>query len=153
MTKALSFWISALPKRALSPNGGQRSRRDPWEVAAAKTELGDASWHALREAHGPTVPTLTPPIRVAVALYAKHGTKNGDGLYRPEDCGNVGGDVLKPILDYAIVRHGVIPDDDYKNIESVTLMVRHVETNAEEGIMVTLVEAGEDSPEIASPDS
>lgn len=140
---ALSFWISALPKRALSPNGGQRSRRNPWEVAEAKTELGDAAWHAIREAYGPTVPTLTPPIRVAVALYAKHGTKNKDGLYRPEDCGNVGGDVLKPILDYAVVRHGVVPDDDYHNIESVTLMVRHVETNEEEGLMVTLVEVGE----------
>lgn len=140
MTRALEFFIPALPSRALSPNGGQRSRRNPWEVATAKTELGDAAWHALREAHGPTVPALTPPVRVAVALYAKHGTKNGDGLYRPEDAGNVGGDVLKPILDYAIVRLGVVPDDDYRFIESVTLMVRHVETNAEEGIAVRVQE-------------
>lgn len=146
----LAFFIPALPKRALSPNGGQRSRRNPWEVAAAKLELGEAAWHALREAHGPTVPALTPPIRVAVALYAKHGTKNKDGLYRPEDCGNVGGDILKPILDYAVVRLGVVPDDDYRNIESVTLMVRHVDSNADEGIMVQMVGAEEDSPETSA---
>jgi len=103
-------------------------------------ELGDAAWHALREAHGPNVPSLTTPVRVAVALYAKHGTKNKDGLYRPEDAGNVGGDVLKPILDYALVRHGVVPDDDYRYIDSVTLMVKHVESNAEEGIMVRIDE-------------
>jgi hypothetical protein len=137
---SLEFWIPALPKRALSPNGGKRSRRDPWEVAEAKTELGDFAWHALREAHGPNVPTLTPPVRVMVVLYAKHGTKNGDGLYRPEDAGNVGGDVLKPILDYAVVRHGVVPDDDYRNVETVTLAVRHVEDNANEGIWVRIDE-------------
>ena len=131
-----------LPKRALSPNGGKRSRRDPWEVAEAKLELGDCAYHALLAAHGPNVPPLTPPVRVAVVLYARHGTKNKDGLYRPEDCGNVGGDVLKPILDYAVVRHGVVPDDDYRNIESVTLMVKHVDSLSEEGIAVEIREMG-----------
>ena len=142
---SLTFWIPALPKRALSPNGGQRSRRNPWEVAEAKLALGDVAFHAMLAAHGPTVPHLATPVRVAVCLYCKHGTKNKDGLYRPADAGNVGGDVLKPILDYAIVRHGVVPDDDYTNIESVTLMVRHVDRLEDEGIEVRV----EESPDSA----
>jgi hypothetical protein len=75
-----------------------------------------------------------------VVLYAKHGTRNGDGLFRPKDAGNIGGDVLKPILDYAVVRHGVVPDDDYRYIDTVTLAVRHVEDNANEGIWVRIDE-------------
>lgn len=140
MVTSLTFWVPALPRRALSPNGGARSRRNPWEVAEAKLELGDVAFHAMLAAHGPNVPHLTPPVRVAVCLYCKHGTKNKDGLYRAQDVGNIGGDVLKPILDYAIVRHGVVPDDDYTNIESVTLMVRHVDRLEDEGIDVLIEE-------------
>ena len=32
--RSITVWIPTLPERALSPNGGQRSRRNPWQVSA-----------------------------------------------------------------------------------------------------------------------
>lgn len=136
----LEVWVPALPQRPLSPNGGQRSRRNPHEVADAKLTLGDVAWHAVRAKYGPDVPTLTPPVIISLTLYAKHNAKTGDGLYRPTDPSNIGGDVAKPVIDAGLVKNGVIPDDTYKCVDLVTLRVEHVERLQDEGIALEVWE-------------
>lgn len=136
VSEAFKVWVPSLPARILSANGGGRSRRDPWALSEAKLALGDVAYHAVLAAYAPSIPHFEAPVVVTVTLYARHGTKNGDGLYRPEDPSNIGGDVLKPLLDYGLVRNGVIDDDDYTHIEEVRLAVRHVERLEDEGISV-----------------
>ena len=132
----MDVWIPALPGRALSANGGGRSRRDPWTLSEAKLTLGDVAYHAVLAAYAPNIPTIPTPVTITVTLSARHGTKNGDGLYRPRDPSNIGGDVLKPIIDYGLVRLGVIPDDDYTHVAEVRLRVKHVGELRDEGIQV-----------------
>lgn len=131
--RSLSVWIPTLPERALSPNGGQRSRRNPWQVANSKLELGSATHHAILATCAPDIPRLSAPVVITITLYAKHYAKAGDGYYRTADPSNLGGDVAKPIVD-ALVRLDVLPGDDYKVVDEVRLRVRHVETLEEEGI-------------------
>lgn len=140
MGQSVWFWVPALPDRILSANGGGRSRRDPWALSEAKLALGDVAYHAVLAAYAPSIPSLKAPVVVTATLYAAHGKKPKDGKYRPEDPGNIGGDILKPILDYGLVRNQVIADDNYLNIAEVRLGVRHVDTLAEEGIAVSVAE-------------
>lgn len=132
----LEVWVPALPETALSPNGGKRSRRNPWELAEAKLALGDVAYHAVLGAYAPNIPHLDAPVVITCTLYAWHHRRNGDGLYRPTDPSNLGGDVLKPLIDAALVRTGIIDDDDYKTVAEVRLRIGHVEDLASEGIML-----------------
>jgi hypothetical protein len=132
----LEVWVPALPATALSPNGGKRSRRNPWELSNAKLELGDVAYHAVLGAYAPNIPHFEPRVIITCTLYAWHNRRNGDGLYRPTDPSNLGGDVLKPLIDYGLVRHGIIDDDDYTVVQEVRLRIGHVGTLAEEGIML-----------------
>lgn len=136
VSESVRVWVPALPARALSPNGGGRSRRNPWELSEAKLALGDVAYHAVLAAYAPNIPVITPPVVITATLFARHGTRNGDGLYRPTDPSNLGGDVLKPLIDYALVRLGVIPDDDYRNVTEVRLRVEHVSEIKDEGVLL-----------------
>ena len=62
--------------------------------------------------------------------------------YRPKDVGNIGGDVLKPILD-ALVWMELIKDDDYTHIPEVRLRIERVAEVADEGIYVEMQEVRE----------
>ena len=134
-----SVWVPALPLRALSPNGGQRSRRDPWAVSSAKLELGSATHHAILAAYAPTIPHLDAPVAITITMYAKHHTRNGDGYYRSTDPANLGGDIAKPIVD-ALVRMDILDGDDYKVVSEVRLRVRHVDRLEAEGIRLEVEE-------------
>lgn len=143
----LSVWVPALPRRALSANGGGRSRRDPFAVQKAKDELGEATYHAILATCGPNLPTFEPPVVITCTLYARHHTHNGDGLYRPQDPSNIGGDILKPIID-TLKPLGVIGDDNYWDAEKrtgwvreVRLRVAHVDTLEAEGILLEVAGA------------
>ena len=136
----LQVWIPALPETALSPNGGKRSRRDPWTLSEAKLTLGDVAYHAVLGAYAPNIPHLEAPVVITFTLYARHRTRNGDGRYRPTDPSNLGGDVLKPVIDYGLVRLGVIDDDDYTVVREVRLRIGHVDTLEEEGIRLEVEE-------------
>jgi len=131
-----SVWVPALPARALSANGGGRSRRDPWSLSEAKLALGEAAYHAVLAAYAPNIPRFDEQVVITATLRARHGTRNGDGLYRPRDPANIGGDVLKPVIDYGLVRNGVIVDDDYRHVAAVVLRVEPVKSLAEEGIVL-----------------
>lgn len=137
--RSISVWIPTLPERALSPNGGQRSRRNPWQVAESKLELGSATHHAILATYAPDIPHFTELVVITITMYAKHGVRNGDGFYRPLDASNMGGDVASPIVN-ALVRLDVIRDDSYKFVDEVRLRVRHVDTLEAEGIRLEVEE-------------
>ncbi len=132
--------MPAMPRRELSPNGGGRSRRDPWSLSEAKLELGTCAYHAVLAAYAPNIPHFEPRVDVFVTMFARHNTRNGDGLYRTTDSANLGGDITKPLLDYGLVRAGVLDDDDYRFVRRVILEVRHVDTLEAEGIELVVEE-------------
>ena len=137
--RSISVWVPVLPIKALSPNGGGRSRRNPWEVASAKLELGTACHHAILAAYAPEIPHFSVPVVITITMYAKHHTRNGDGYYRSTDPANLGGDIAKPLVD-ALVRLDIIDGDDYKRVTEVRLQMRHVDTLSDEGICITCEE-------------
>lgn len=146
---SFAFTIPALPDRLLSSNAGGRSRRNPWAVAEAKGVLKNNTMEAMKD-HQP-IPAFAR-CTVTVTLY--HSNKRpkveecprcliealngGDAAcccYRPSDVGNIGGDVLKPILD-GMTWMEMVTDDDYTHVEAVTLRIGRVATVAEERIEV-----------------
>ena len=149
------FTIPGLPQRLLSSNGGNRSRRDPWAVANAKGELKGETIEALMEIQ--PLPTFD---RCTVALTLLHSNKkpkveqcprcllaaiedrriDACRCYRPADVGNIGGDVLKPILD-GMVWMEMMPDDDWTHLVAVTLRIGRVATVEDERIEVRVQEA------------
>lgn len=161
----LSVWIPALPQRVLSGNAGSRSRRDPWAVANARGLLKGEVMAALLSL-GPVPCAHFERARVTVTLrltnkkpkamdcgqcvelmaagdYPRWSIPaNGASPvpcchYRPKDVGNIGGDVLKPILD-AFTWLEVWPDDDFTHVPEVTLKIERVAEIADEGIAVTV---------------
>ena len=151
---ALTFTVPVLPDRMLSSNAGNRSRRNPWAVAEARGRLKNDTMEALKDLQP------LPAFVVCVADVTLHRTnkrpkveqcprcllraledRSVDGCccYRPRDVGNIGGDVLKPVLD-GLVWMEVLPDDDYRHLTAVTLRIGEVETLAEECIEVTVRE-------------
>ena len=135
----LEFWIPTLGSQSLSSNGGKKSRH-PLAVAAAKDALGEAAYFACLNAHGPAVPALMAPVDVYLDFHICHRRRPGDGLYRFTDPSNGGGNVAKPIVDYGIVKPGIIPDDTYAFIRFFTTHITSVPELADEGIAVRVTE-------------
>jgi len=70
----------------------------------------------------------------------------GEAYYKPDDPGNACY-ALKAGID-GIVRAGVIKDDSYKHVALLTTRVERCDTEAEEGLFISVVEiGGEDSQE------
>lgn len=144
----LSFWIPTLPGRALSSNGDHRSG---FAIGEAKSELGEAAYFACLHDLGPTRPQIER-ADVYLEFHICHKRRPGDGLYRFTDPSNGGGDVAKPVIDYGIVKTGLIPDDDHRHVRFFTTHIVPVATLAEEGIVVRVSEVTEESEQIA-PDT
>lgn len=152
-----TFTVPVLPDQMLSSNAGNRSRRNPWAVAEAKGALKSATMEALMRL--PEVPFFS---RCIVAVTVWHSRKKpkveqcprcleaalGDKsissclCYRPWDAGNIGGDVLKPILD-GMKWMEVFSDDSADIVEEVRLRIGKVATVAEEHIEVCVLEVVE----------
>lgn len=150
-----TFKIPVLPDRMLSSNAGNRSRRNPWAVAEAKGALKGATMEALMRAG-----ELPHPTRCTVTVTVWHSGKRprveqcprcleaamADKsistccCYRPRDVGNIGGDVLKPILD-GMVWMEMFADDSADIVEEVRLRIGRVATVAEERIVVNVWES------------
>lgn len=161
-----AFFVPALPYRCLSSNAGARSRRDPWSIADARGILkGEVMDAIIGRANLPhfdrasvTVTlvctsrrpkaTECPRCRLLIAGgdYPQWAIPDRDKplpcvCYRPKDCGNVGGDPLKPVLD-ALVWTEIIDDDDWKHVPRVTVAIERVDRLEDEGILVELEGAG-----------
>lgn len=135
----ISFSIPTLGGQSLSSNAGG-AKRHPFAISAAKNALGEAAYFSALAACGPVIRTIEGRVDIALTFYICHGKKPGDGLYRFTDPSNGGGDVAKPILDYGLVKTGLIEDDDYKHVRYFITSVEHVETLAEERIEVQVNE-------------
>lgn len=143
MTDSLSFTIHTLPRRALSTNGNKRDRH---EVSDAKGEIGAWAYTSMLEQHGPDLPQFRGTrVDVLVVFHVKHHAKPGDDLYRPLDPSNIGGLCVKPVLDYGLVKTGVLEDDDWKHIRFVVLGIEPVDDLKDERIEVTVSEAIEEN--------
>lgn len=96
------------------------------------------------EQHGPRLPEFRGArVDILLMFHVKHHAKPRDGLYRPLDPSNVGGECIKPIIDQALVTTGVIEDDDYTHVRYVVLGIEHVDDLKEERIEVTVREVEE----------
>ena len=73
-------------------------------------------------------------------FHVKHHAKPGDGLYRPLDPSNIGGECIKPVIDYGLVKHKVIEDDSYQYVRYVVLGIEHADELKDERIEVTVRE-------------
>lgn len=136
----IQFSIPTLPSRALSTNG---SKRDHHEVSAGKMSLGADSYTAAHEALGPDFPHFDGRVDIAITFYVKHRTRNGDGLYRPLDPSNIGGECIKSVIDYGLVKTGIIDDDDYTHVRYVILSIESVSELSAERIEVRVMEVEE----------
>ncbi len=130
------FSIPTLPSRALSSNG---SKRNHHEVSAGKMRLGADAYTASHDALGPNFPHFEY-VDIFITFYVKHRTRNGDGLYRPLDPSNIGGECIKPIIDYGVVKPGIIDDDDYKHVRWVGCHIENVSNLNEERMEVRVIE-------------
>ncbi|MDA1095619.1 MAG: hypothetical protein O3A25_20525, partial [Acidobacteria bacterium] len=139
---AVSFWVPALGGRSLSTNA-RGAKRNPHAISAAKYALGDATYFSVLAQLGPDVPHIDGRADVFLdyhICFNQKLTRNVDDCYRFTDPSNGGGDVAKPIMDYGVVRTGILDDDNYKHVRFFTCGITPVETLAEEGVRVTVTE-------------
>ena len=136
----ISFTVRTLPGRALSTNG---SKRDHHEVSAQKMALGAEAFNEALYQLGPVMPRIEGRVDVALTFYVKHHARPGDGLYRPTDPSNIGGECIKPVIDYGLVKHGIIVDDTYVYVRYVVLSIESVAELSEERIEVQVNEVEE----------
>jgi len=132
-----NLFVPVLAPRLLSPNGSRGEAHQA--VSAAKVALRADTYHAaLSAAPQAALPRFQ---RAVVSFCYRHSFKRpGDGLYRPDDPSNLGGDVLKGPMD-ALVDLEVLIDDDYEHVALVTLQIERVAELADEGIAIMVREA------------
>lgn len=165
--RAYSFFIPSLPWRNLSSNAGTRSRRNPWDVAESRGRLKGEAMEAIKDLG--TLAPFAAPVTAQVTLCHTGKRPTAEQCprcrtlgvdypnwalpsdrskpipcceYRPKDVGNIGGDVLKPILD-ALTWMELLEDDDFTRLTAVTLRIARVGDLDQEGVWVTVTEAEE----------
>lgn len=162
MTDPLSFWIPALPRVVLSTNGTRREKRNPWSVSDAKGELHALALKAASEC-GRSEP-FEGLVDVVVVLHVMRDARkvecprcleraigepskfNGTCLcYRPLDPSNIGGEVIKPVIDGGLVGSGLITDDRSEYVRWVMLGLVRVQTVEQEGYEVTVRPVAEEA--------
>ncbi|KKM03985.1 hypothetical protein LCGC14_1768960 [marine sediment metagenome] len=139
MADPFRVWVPVLAQRILSPNGARGEAHQA--VSAAKQELLTDTYHAaLAVAPQAELPRFAKAI---VSFIYRHTCKRPrDGLYRPTDPSNLGGDVIKAPMD-ALVALSIIPDDSYRYVDLVTLRIEKVEELRDEGFEIIVREAND----------
>ena len=164
--KRLAFTVPYLPQRVLSSNAGARSRRDPWSVANA---VGLLKGQVMDELVGRRDLPRFETARASVTLRHTNRKPKAEECgpcrelmgsgdfpswalpddrskpikcchYRPRDVGNIGGQVIKPVLD-ALTWREVWEDDDWTHLVEVRLRIERVSELAAEGLVVEVEEA------------
>lgn len=136
---AVEFFVPTLGGRSLSSNASG-AKRHPHAIKEAKDALGEASYFTAKSALGPDIQFLRAPVDVSLIYHICYRKRPGDGLYRFRDPSNGGGDVAKVIIDYGLVKSGVLHDDDYRYVRVFSCAINAVETLAEEGVLVRAAE-------------
>lgn len=136
--RVVAFWVPALPGRALTSNAG--AKRNGYAIERAKDALAEAAYYAVLNQLGPDVPHLEPLADVFLDYHICYARRPQDGLYRFTDPSNGGGDVAKPVIDYGVVKTGILGDDNRKFVRFFTCGITDVATLDEEGIAVRITE-------------
>ena len=167
----IDVFIHALPERMLSSNAGSRSRRDPWSISTAKMLLKGETVAALQAVELPKLQRVTADVtlthsgkrpkvtdcprckpRIADGTYPSYALPKDRTkpvpcvCYRPTDVGNIGGEVLKPILD-ALTYLDVLVDDSVEYLAAVTLRIQRCSTIEQEGIRLVVQEIQDEGAE------
>ena len=140
MPEPFRVWVPVLAPRILSPNGSRGEAHQA--VSAAKLQLKTDTYHAMLSV---TPQAELPTFEKAVISFTYYHSfkRPGDGMYRPTDPSNIGGDMIKGPMD-ALVDMQIIPDDSYSYVELVTLRIQKVEELREEGFLIVIREPGND---------
>lgn len=133
----VSFMVHHLPKSVITSNRTSKSEAGARGKWAERAELQAETHKAILAAFAPTIPELAC-ASIAVT-YVHSSKKPGDGLYRPKDVPNIGGDILKAVVD-GVVDAGVLPDDTREHLPAVGLAIERCDEIAQEGILVTIQE-------------
>src|SRR5687767_4455529 len=65
--KGMTFFVPALPRRALASNGGSAgSHRNPWAVAEGKMSLTNETEEAIRKAYAPAIPVFSERVDILI---------------------------------------------------------------------------------------
>lgn len=148
---SIQFHVRHLPPRVITSNSWSDNKQKALGIHAAKEEISAEVMLAARAALGPDLPYVEC---CAIGITYIHTFKRpGDGLLRLTDPGNVGGNIAKAVIDAltpeskpdknGMVKKaglGIIPDDDWTHVKSVTLMVEKCDEIADEGIFVHIEE-------------
>ncbi len=133
----VQFFVRHLPKSIITSNRTSKSDAGAQGKWAERAELQAETSLTIQATFQQDIPALD---YVTVGITYQRTKKHPrDGRYRPDDPGNVGGDIQKAVLD-SLVDMGVIPDDSYKHIAWTGQSIQIVDTEADEGILVTLEE-------------
>lgn len=132
-------FVPVLAQRILSPNGSRGEAHQA--VSAAKQQLLTDTYHAALSA---SPQAELPRFKKAIVSFTYRHTfkRPRDGLFRPTDPSNLGGDVIKGPMD-ALVALSIIPDDSFLYVDLVTLRIERVEELRDEGIEIIVREAGD----------
>lgn len=133
----IQFFVPFLPKSIITSNRTSKSAEGARGKWAERAELQAQTHLALNAKFMPDIPRFDC---ISIALtYCRTSKRPGDGLYRPRDVPNIGGDILKAVCD-AIKDAGVIADDDEEHLRAVALGLDRVDDLSQEGILVTIQE-------------
>lgn len=102
-----------------------------------RARLRQAVTIAIGNKYRPDVPAYAAGL--IDITYMCSAKRPGDGMYRPRDPSNIGGEIIKGPID-GIVDMGVLPDDDYRHVPAVVIRIERVKTLAEEGIVIIVQE-------------
>ena len=135
----MDFFVRHLPKSIITSNRtsqGAAGARGKW---AERAELQAETHQAIIAKYAPDVPSYQ--CASLTLTYCMTKKRPGDGLYRPKDVPNIGGDILKAVCDAAVYA-GVLPDDEWKYLPAIGLGFEYVDEVALEGILVTVEPLG-----------
>lgn len=133
----LQFHVPMLPPSIITSNRTSKTNAGARGKWAARAELQAETHTTILAKYSPDIPRLA---KASLAMTYRCTTRRpGDGCYRPKDVPNIGGDILKAVVD-GVVDAGVLPDDSDEYLIAVALGIERVEELSEEGIYVEIQE-------------
>lgn len=133
----MEVFLPTLAGAELSANQHAQTIHQRRQRSEERARLRQATCIAIGNKYRPDVPAYAAGL--IDITYMCSAKRPGDGMYRPRDPSNIGGEIIKGIID-AVVDMGVLPDDDYRYVPAVVLRIERVKTIAEEGIVLIVQE-------------
>ncbi len=131
----MNVLVRTLPGVELSPNSISGSAQKRRAVNKERQRLRAETAVEIQAKYGTDIPSYPCGL---VDITLRHSFKRPqDNFYRPRDVSNIGGDVIKPVID-ALVDMSVLPDDDWKHVPGVVLRIEKCAELRDEGYLVVV---------------